>query len=103
MKVKAIFQGASGLRVVWRLLIFLAVFAGSEAAIQTAVSHFAPSLLALEMALRHGALSPKGLITSEIVNLVCVAIALVVMALYRAPNVCRLWTSARRRLGEAIV
>lgn len=59
MKVKAIFQGANGFRVVWRLLIFLAVFAGCEAAIQTAVNHFAPSLLALERALRQGAFSPK--------------------------------------------
>ena len=80
MKVKAIFQGANGFRMVWRLLIFLVVFTGCEAAIQTAVNHFAPSLLALEMALRKGALSPQGLLISEIVNLVSLAIALAVMA-----------------------
>ena len=51
MEVKAIFQGVNGFRVVWRLLIFLVVFTGCEAAIQTAMNHFAPSLLALEMAL----------------------------------------------------
>jgi CAAX protease family protein len=79
MKLKALFQGANGLRAVWRLLIFLVVFAACQAAIQMAVSHFAPSLFALEATMGKGELSPQALLISEIANVVSLAIALAVM------------------------
>jgi len=79
MKWKSIFQGADGLRAFWRLLIFLTIFAVCLSAIQAALSHFAPSLLTLEIALGKGEFTPQGLLVSEIANLVSLAVALAVM------------------------
>jgi uncharacterized protein len=79
MNLKSIFQDANGLRVIWRLLIFFAVFFACQALIQTALHFVAPSVLAREMALETGLLAPQGLLASEIANLACLAVALAVM------------------------
>jgi membrane protease YdiL (CAAX protease family) len=79
MNVKSIFQGPNGLRAVWRLLIAFVVFSVCQTAIQIVLGHFAPSVMAREMALNKGVLSPDGLLASEIANLFSLAIALAVM------------------------
>jgi uncharacterized protein len=79
MELKSIFQGANGLRVIWRLLIFFLIFAACQAAIQVGLRHFAPALFAREAALGGGEFSPGALLVMEIVNLASLAVALAVM------------------------
>jgi membrane protease YdiL (CAAX protease family) len=77
--LKSIFMGPKGLRVIWRLLIFLAVFAATQIVVQTALRFFAPVVLEHEKALGTGLLSPQGLLPGEIANLISLAAALLVM------------------------
>jgi membrane protease YdiL (CAAX protease family) len=107
MNLKSIFQSTNGLRVVWRLLIFLFVFCVCQVALQSTLRHLAPSLMAYEMALTTGVLNPQGMLTMEIMNLLSLAVALAVMSRiehrtlgdYGLP-----WTGDRgRRFAEGVV
>ena len=80
MNLKPAFIGANGLRAGWRLLIFTAIFLGSQIGIQQILAHMAPSVLALEDAMQKGAFSAQALIIIEIVDLVSLAVAMTVMA-----------------------